>query len=169
MQAIIINNIIDSRIRELLDTISTKYPNEFAKSLCENEMLYIKSHIRMQNIKQKDKNKKVKQNIVIKRKLPIEQQCCGRVWHDGIFNKKTLKVVDDIDSKFKVIDFADLDMNAFNDKYMLGLKCKKAKDTNNKDSKYCKLHNIHLIHGDYLETPDAELCYHFIKDGKYLS
>ena len=31
-----------------------------------------------------------------------------------------------------------------------------------------KLHNNHLIHGDYLESPNQELCYHFMKDGKYL-
>jgi hypothetical protein len=35
-------------------------------------------------------------------------------------------------------------------------------------NKYCKLHANHLIHGDYLEIPSKELCYHFIKDGKYL-
>ena len=36
------------------------------------------------------------------------------------------------------------------------------------DNKYCKLHSNHLIHGDYLESPNKELCYHFMKDGKYL-
>ena len=37
-----------------------------------------------------------------------------------------------------------------------------------KDNNYCNLHSKHLIHGDYSETPNKELCYHFIKDGKYL-
>ena len=37
-----------------------------------------------------------------------------------------------------------------------------------KDNIYCKLHTQHLIHGNYKDIPSQELCYHFMKDGKYL-
>jgi len=73
--------------------------------------------------------------------------------------------LNNIDNKFKVDDFNDLDIDDFNSKYIIGLRCSRNKDNKNK---YCKTHTKHLIHGDYLELPDKELCYHFIKDGKYL-
>ena len=56
-------------------------------------------------------------------------------------------------------------LKSFIDKYVIGSRCLKTKC---KDIQYCNLHSEHLIHGDYLEIPSKELCYHFIKDGKYL-
>lgn len=77
-----------------------------------------------------------------------------------------MKKLNDIDDKFKVDDFIDIDIKAFNSKYIIGLRCSKNKkhDTN----KYCKMHTKHLIHGDYLDPPNKEICYHFMKDAKYL-
>ena len=76
-----------------------------------------------------------------------------------------MKKVNDIENKYKVIDYKHIDLNAFTDKYVIGSRCSKKKC---KDIQYCNLHSEHLIHGDYLEIPSKELCYHFIKDGKYL-
>ena len=73
-----------------------------------------------------------------------------------------VKILPDI---FKVIDFKNINVNKFNKNYIIGLQCKNSKY---KDSKYCKLHTYHLIHGDYKEIPSQEICYHFIKNGKYL-
>ena len=64
-----------------------------------------------------------------------------------------------------MLDYKHIDLKSFTDKYIIGSRCSKPKM---KDYKYCKLHSNHLIHGDYLELPSKELCYHFIKDGKYL-
>ena len=101
----------------------------------------------------------------IKKNINILQQCSGRSWSDYIFMRKTNKKVSNIDDKYKVDDFNDIDIKAFNIKYIVGIRCKNAKLAN---TKYCKLHTSHLIHGDYLETPSKELCYHYIKDGKYI-
>ena len=97
-------------------------------------------------------------------------QCSGRTWSKYIYNRITThKIInsDDIDKQFKVDDYKDLNIKEFNSKYILGSRCKN--NTNNtNNNKYCKLHNKHLIHGDYLELPNKELCYHFMKDGKYI-
>ena len=103
--------------------------------------------------------------------LNIQNKCSARVWSKYILNKSTMKKVFDIDDKFKVDDFIDIDIKEFNSKYIIGLRCSKIKkDTNicNDTNKYCKLHEKHLIHGDYLESPNKELCFHFMKDAKYL-
>ena len=76
-----------------------------------------------------------------------------------------MKKINNVEDKFKIDDFIDLDIKDFNSKYTIGTRCSKTKMQN---GKYCKLHNKHLIHGDYLEIPNKELCYHFMKDGKYL-
>jgi len=96
-------------------------------------------------------------------------RCSGRIWSEYIFNSKTMVKLNEIDDKFKVDDFIDIDIKDFTSKYIIGKRCSKNKSNNeNLDSKYCKLHSKHLIHGDYLESPTKELCFHFMKDGKYL-
>jgi hypothetical protein len=192
-----INNIIDSRIKNILNTISLNYPDKFNKKLIEKECEYIKKHIILDKIKNNTKNtndtdntdntndinlnnkhvikKKlikikhihihIKTPVVKKRIINIENQCSARVWNDSIFLKKNMKKVNDIENKYKVIDYKHIDLKSFIDKYVIGSRCLKTKC---KDIQYCNLHSEHLIHGDYLEIPSKELCYHFIKDGKYL-
>ena len=189
----ILNNLVDSRILNLLEIININYPDKFKKTDIETEITYIKKHInwKTQNIKttyvkknkdNKDiKKNKIKKNLIklnkhskIKEKekkkekekeKEIDIQCSGRTWSDYILNKNTMKKINDIDEKFKVNDYNILDLKDFNSKYIIGLRCSKKHIEN---SKYCKLHSKHLIHGNYLEIPNKELCYHFIKDGKYL-
>lgn len=190
----IINNIIDSRIKGILETINLNYPNKFNKKLVEREFEYIKKHIILDKINKKTiddtdkldklynldkldnkhiikkklikiKHIEIQKPVVKKRIISIENQCSARVWNDSIFLKKNMKKVNDIENKYKVIDYKHIDLNAFTDKYVIGSRCCKAKV---KENKYCNLHSEHLIHGDYLEIPSKELCYHFIKDGKYL-
>ena len=188
----IINNIIDSRIKSILETINLNYPNKFSSKLINKELEYIKKHIILDKINTKniddtdytdDKLDKLDNKHIIKKKLikikhietqkpvvkkriiSIENQCSARIWSDSIFLKKNMKKINDIEDKYKVIDYKHIDLNAFTDKYVIGSRCSKKKC---KDIQYCNLHSEHLIHGDYLEIPSKELCYHFIKDGKYL-
>jgi len=190
-----ISTIIDSRIKSILETISLNYPAKFSKILIDKEFEYIKKHIIIEKsnkintinandetIDEKIDEKIVKKHIIkkklikikhihinkhkVKKKIiNIEEQCTGRVWNDFIFSKQNMKKINDIESKYKVLHYKDIDLKSFTDKYLIGSRCSKSKL---KDSKYCKLHSNHLIHGDYLEIPSKELCYHFIKDGKYL-
>lgn len=184
----ILDKLIDSRINNLLEVINLNYPDKFKKEEIKKEITYIKKNIfwKKQSIEQnkklklklKGKNKSKKKNI-IKFKNTIDtidtidkntNQCSGRVWSKYILDKKNMNKLNDIDDKFKVDDFIDIDIKEFNSKYIIGSRCSKKKDTNicNDTNKYCKLHEKHLIHGDYLEPPNKELCFHFMKDAKYL-
>ena len=189
-----ISTIIDSRIKSILETISLNYPEKFSKILIDKEFEYIKKHIILEKsnkintintINADDENidETIVKKHIIKKKLikikhihinkpilkkkiiNIEEQCTGRVWNDSIFSKQNMKKINDIESKYKVLDYKDIDLKSFTEKYVIGSRCSKSKL---KGEKYCKLHTNHLIHGDYLEIPSKELCYHFIKDGKYL-
>ena len=182
----ILNQIVDSRINNFLEIINNNYPNKFKKENIEKEIIYIKQHILWEN---KNFKQKKKQNTSASATEEATEEatesttedatestteinkCSGRVWSNYILSRKTLKPLNHINDKFKVDDFIDIDIKDFNSKYIIGVKCKKnkIKNTNTIDNnKYCKLHSKHLIHGDYLELPNKELCYHFIKDGKYL-
>ena len=115
-----------------------------------------------------------------------ENRCSARCWNDTIFDRETMLKIKEIDAIFKVNDFKDINIKKFNKKYILGIQCKKSKVTSitnitnitnitsitnsesSKNNKYCKLHDSHLIHGDYNDIPSKEICYHFMKDGKYL-
>jgi hypothetical protein len=193
----VLDKLVDSRIFNLLEIININYHDKFKKCDIEKELIYIKQHINWKVQKsitddndnetkisldtkkiiqlkikkgvkkgvKKDMNKdmnKVKTNTNINQNV---NQCSGRTWSNYIYNTKTNKQLDDIEDKFKVDDFNDLDIKDFNSKYKLGLRCCRNKVDK---SKYCNLHTKHLIHGNYLELPDKELCYHFMKDGKYL-
>jgi hypothetical protein len=186
----ILEKLVDSRILTILETINSNYPDKFAKKDIDKEIIYIKEHIlwkqqelqiNKEKIKKEKKKKKKKIKLKLKFKASIQDtnqihnqthnetndlnQCSGRVWSNYIINKINMKQLNDIDEKFKVEDFIDIDIKEFNSKYIIGTRCsKKTYNTN----KYCKLHLNHLIHGDYLESPNKELCYHFMKDGKYL-
>lgn len=97
----------------------------------------------------------------------IHKKCCARTWSDHIFKKngKVSIKLNDIDDKFKVTDYNDINIKEFNANYIIGKQCNKSVDIK---TKYCKLHTRHLVHGDYFTVPSKELCYHFMKDGKYL-
>ena len=173
----IVENIIDTRIISLLEVINNNYPDKFDKKLISKELSYIKEHIDYKNIETKidkpvdipiDKPVDSKQNNKHSNNNycdDVSLQCSGRVWSNNIYNSKDLKKVDDVDIKFKVKDYKDINLKSFLDKYSIGLKCSKKKC---EDSKYCKSHTNNLIHGDFLEKPSQELCYHFLKHGKYI-
>ena len=172
----IINKLVDSRISNLLEVININYPDKFKKNEIEKELIYIKTHVKwvkeknIKNLKLKESPEPNKINILQKKQkkqkiIQKENQCQARIWSESIINKKTEKTVNSIETKFKVDNFIDLDINEFNSKYTVGKRCSKNKL---EKGKYCKLHSKHLIHGDYLENPNKELCYHFIEDGKYL-
>jgi len=97
----------------------------------------------------------------------IHKKCCARTWSDHIFKRdgKVSIKLNDIDDKFKVTDYNDINIKEFNANYIIGKQCNKYVDIK---TKYCKLHTRHLVHGDYFTVPTKELCYHFMKDGKYL-
>jgi len=165
----LINKIIDNKINNLLTVINKNYPEKFKKEYIEIELNYIKNNINLvstinkinlYSTKEKKENKAKKDN-----KVDNINRCCGRIWNDSIFYKQTMKKVNELPKQFKVIDFKDIDIDKFNNNYILGLQCKNKKIN---DSNYCKLHSTHLIHGDFKNLPSKELCYHFIKDGNYL-
>jgi len=186
-----INNIIESRIKSILEIINAKYPEKFDKTLIKKEYEYIKSHIvlekantnecqskkykakrkniiKLKQIKPKDEMQEKIQSTIpskVRKSIDINTQCSGRVWSDYIFNKQTMKKINNIELKYKVNDYKNIDLKAFTEKYVIGSRCINSQISG---TKYCKLHSKHLIHGDYLEIPTKELCYHFITDGKYL-
>ena len=174
----IINKIIENKIRTLLEIINKNYPIKFKKENIDKELEYIIKHVNI-IVKNADvdtdldtnKDTKIKSNIKTKIKklnitISLENRCCARCWHDGdIFDRETMSKIKEIDTSFKVSDFKDINIKKFNKKYILGLQCKKSKT---ESSNYCKLHSQHLIHGNYNDIPSKEICYHFMKDGKYL-
>ena len=163
----IIENIIENKLRQLLEIISVKYSTKFKHEHIENEIEYLKKHIMFKD--NSVKIKKVKQikikKIKIKQTINDHERCSGRVWSNDIIEKSTMTKITEITKRFKVNDFKDINNKLFNEKYIIGLQCRHKKIENNK---YCKLHQKHLIHGDYKEIPSKEICYHFMKDAKYL-
>jgi len=178
MEDTIINTIIKNKIKQLLEMINKNYPSNFKKKNIDKELEYIINHINIvvkhndtpieiESIEAKTTNTKAITNkqIVKTLTIPQENRCCGRCWNNNIINRETMVKIKDIDTIFKVIDFKDINIKKFNKKYILGLQCgrKKIQNTN-----YCKLHLHHLIHGNFNDIPSKEICYHFMKDGKYL-
>ena len=163
MDETIINKIIENKIRTLLEIINKNYAIKFKRENIDKEVEYIIKHINIVEYIHKESNiikaKKTKINIL------DENRCCARTWNNDIFDRETMLKVKYIDRIFKVIDFKDINIKQFNEKYILGLQCKKSKL---QPSDYCKLHSHHLIHGNYNNIPSKEICYHFMKDGKYL-
>ena len=166
----LIDSIINDKLINLLTVISKNNSKTFKKEYIQKELDLIKNNLTknslIKNNKSSKKYKSTKQTkkIYIK-KTNSKNNCCARVWSNNILDKKTKKKVSEIDKVFKVIDFNDINNELFNENYTIGEQCKKNKY---KNTNYCKLHLIHLIHGNYKEKPSKELCYHFMKDGKYL-
>jgi hypothetical protein len=171
----IIEKISETRLRQLLEIISKKYPTQFKYKDISTEVDYLKNHIIVKPYKKKinPRPELVSQSTINIPPLTIpplsrlskENQCCARVWNDSIFEKDTMTKITVLPELFKVSDFKHINIKKFNSKYSVGLQCRKKKY---EDSSYCKLHINHLIHGDYTELPSKEICYHFMKDGKYL-
>ena len=171
----LIDSIINGKLINLLTVISKNNPKTFKKEYIQKELDLIKSNLTKNNLtkinltKNNKSSKKYKSTTQTKKiyikKTNSKNNCCARVWSNNILDKKTKKKVSEIDKVFKVIDFNDINNELFNENYTIGEQCKKNKY---KNTNYCKLHLIHLIHGNYKEKPSKELCYHFMKDGKYL-
>ena len=185
MEETILNKIIEKKMRTLLDIINKNYPIKFKTENIDKELEYIIKHINIivkdtntqleiEPIQKQSTNSKLKlktnpKSLTLNIAIALENRCCARCWHDGdIFDRETMTKIKDIDRIFKVIDFKDINIKKFNKKYILGDQCKKSKTTSSENSKYCKLHSKHLIHGNYNDIPSKEICYHFMKDGKYL-
>ena len=182
----IIEKIIVTRLKQLLEIISKTYPTKFKHKDIDNEIDYLKKHIIFKNFKKYNQKKSIKSNKLSRetsretstetsRESLQENQCHARVWNNYIFERQTKNKVEELPDIFKVNDFKDINIKSFNSKYIIGLQCKKKKhnsnsnsNSNDTDNKYCKIHLKHLIHGDFTEIPSKEICYHFIKDGKYL-
>ena len=183
-----ITNIIENKLRSLLEIINKCYPIKFKKELINNEIQYIMKHINFKSyvtqaqiqikppqqsslqlpkyIKLKHKNTSSIQIPPSKNNKILDiNRCSARVWNADILDRNTLIKLTDLPDCFKVIDFKDIDIKKFNTNYILGSHCKNKKYQNNE---YCKLHTNHLIHGNYNSIPSKEICYHFMKGGNYL-
>lgn len=169
------SKIIRSHISDLLKIINAKYPNKFPKNVLSIELEQIMTNINLLNIAPLVPTSKIssssnptasntKTNKSAKPKLEPAARCQARIW-DDIFDRATSKQVSKIDDEFQVSDFNNINIKKFNKTYILGKQCarKKASDTN-----YCLHHNRHRTHGNYLEQPSKELCFHFMIDGGYL-
>ena len=166
----LIDSIINDKLINLLTIISKNNPKTFKKEYIQKELDLIKTNLTKINLTKNNKSIKKYKSTTQTKKIYIKKSnsknnCCARVWSNSILDKKTKKKVSEIDKVFKVIDFNDINNELFNENYTIGEQCKKNKY---KNTNYCKLHLIHLIHGNYKEKPSKELCYHFMKDGKYL-
>lgn len=167
----IIEKISENRVRQLLEIISKNYPTKFKYKDINTEVEYLKNHITFKPYKKKTVPATTPALLTpalptpVLPKLQKETQCCARVWNNYIFDRTNMSKIKDLPELFKVNDFKKLNIKKFNSKYIIGLQCKKKKHEN---SSYCKLHINHLIHGDFTELPSKEICYHFMKDGKYL-
>jgi hypothetical protein len=150
-----IYNIIHNPIHNPIHNQYQTKTNQFKKIKVKSFKKKIQKKIQKKEIKKKKQIKQITQ----------EERCCARIWNNDIIEKKTMSKVNEIANEFKVFDFKDINIKQFDKKYTIGLQCKKIKY---KDNIYCKLHTQHLIHGNYKDIPSQELCYHFMKDGKYL-
>ena len=174
----IINDILDKKILEILKQINNVYPDKFPKKNIKLELEFIKSNIKLANLSINSNKIPPEQTIInnktnkinnkqYNKQCDIESQyrCNARIWNN-IYDRITLKEVIDVDKKFKVKDFIDINIKEFHSKYIVGTQCRKGKNT--EDSIYCHQHKKHCIHGNYFEIPTQELCLHYMKDGNYL-
>ena len=95
--------------------------------------------------------------------INIDNQCCARSW-GPIVTKKDNKIITSLPIKYKCNDLNTFKLDEFNNLYTLGTRCLSIK----KNGLYCKLHDKHLIHENFIDDPTPELCYHFIKDNKII-
>lgn len=187
-----IKTLQTNKILEILYTINKNYPDKFNSKNIQKELKYIQQHIKHQQLPKivynnhkhliNTNTNTIQSGIIlktpkkqrIKKKINESQLCSARVW-GKIYDKTspTPKPITQILDKFKVVDFANINLKEFNAKYILGSRCTRKKISLATESipssgKYCKLHSKHLIHGDYLENPNKELCFHYMKDNKLL-
>ena len=170
------SRIIHNRISDLLKIINSKYPTKFHKNVLSIELDQIMANmslsqlVPLNNISSSGKPvapKPIYKPIskpISKPKLAPAARCHSRIWND-IFDRITYKQILEIDKEFQVSDYNDINIKKFNKKYILGKQCarKKALDAN-----YCLQHNRYRPHGNYMDPPSKELCFHFMIDGDYL-
>jgi hypothetical protein len=162
----IIDKIIESRLRSLLNIISEKYPDKFDNKLIKNELEYIKNHIKIKQISSEIHNLSKNKIVLRKKRIPVDDnaRCLARVWK-GIYNRQSMNEITDLETQFKVTDLKKLNVKKFDEKYIIGAQCSRPHLSN---EKYCKLHKKRLVHGDYTEIPSKDLCYHFITENNYM-
>ena len=178
----IIETLIDKKILCILNKIHNVYPTKFTKEHIQLEFNIIKQKIHIINknaINKNAINKNALNNNTVNNNTVntdnilkllgnvqlLEQRCNARIW-GFIYDKTTLKKIILLDKIYKVKYATKLKLKDFNNKYILGSRCMRNIDM--PDNIYCIQHIQHLTHGNYNDIPDAELCLHFIKDGKYL-
>ena len=171
----LIKGILDKKILTLLNIIHSKYPDKFTDNNVLLEYEFIKTRIQYGCSQETDtikpeykrKSKKKKEpatNTKEKNKLSNENRCCARVWNN-IYDKNTLEEISDIDARYKVRDFADINVNSFNKQYIIGSRCKRKKRDG---EQYCFQHKMHLPHGNYCDVPTQEICFHYLKECNYI-
>jgi hypothetical protein len=177
----LIINIINTRILDLLKVISAKYPDKFLKKTINAEYVKIIQKIetndkpiveiqrksneaKSNEAKSKEIAKKQKSKSGLKVVIVKEERCVARIW-DNIYDRVANKEISSIDAKLKVTDYNDIDIKKFAEKYIIGRQCARKKKTG---MIYCYQHCRHNPHGNYLETPSMELCYHYLIDGHYI-
>jgi len=172
----IIETLIDKKILCILNKIHNVYPTKFTKEHIQLEFNIIKQKIHIinkntantntANTNTANKNTANTDNILklLGNVQLLEQRCNARIW-GFIYDKTTLKKIILLDKIYKVKYTTKLKLKDFNNKYILGSRCMRNIDM--PDNIYCNQHIQHLTHGNYNAIPDAELCLHFIKDGKY--
>ena len=185
----IIKEIVNKRLLDLLTTIHKHYPDKFTKEAIQIELQYIASQLEYNIIPKsnpnsnppskinltgkitgntKIKNNKNTENITIRaRNINPEVRCCARIWGDIIIRETGIKV-DKIDPKFKITDFQDIKTKSFNNMYILGKQCNRKRNLINKTDKYCNQHSQHNPHGNWFESPNQEIIFHYLKEGKYI-
>jgi hypothetical protein len=181
----IITDILDRKILELLKIIHSNYPNKFTKKHIKLEYEFIKNRIKYCDNNKPISNSNKTYIITKKNKMDMNKidmktlkncnkekkkqisnvdRCCARIWNN-IFDKNTLVEISDIDPKYKVKDFEDIKIKAFNNQYIIGSQCKRIKSAG---SKYCFQHKEHLPHGDYFSIPSKEICFHYLKECNFI-
>ena len=166
----IIKIILRKQILELLNTIHKKYPDKFKKTVIQKELETILKNIdyykplNKSNISLATSLTPHKLHKKNKKNIDKSERCNARVWNN-IFERKTLKSITEIDKKFCVSDFNNLKIKEFHEKYIIGSQCSR-RIVNS--SKYCNQHSHHNPHGNYLEIPSPELCFHYLQVGNYI-
>lgn len=147
MKKEIIDIIIITKIKELLNSIQSNFKDLITDKNKEEEINHIVKNIKYLTYdnkikKKKDntniKNNKKKENIKEKtikidyrKSIEMNDRCEGRIWG---------KITEN------------------NNKKIYGCRCKNKKQ---KKSKYCFVHNYKLTHGNFLAQPDKFIKHHF--------
>lgn len=168
--------VIRNHIFELLKVINCKYPTKFPRTEINIELDKIMANINLTTIIDNPKqinasnasNTTSSKPRKIKPKPNLEPaaRCQARIW-DNIYDRTTGQEITEMDDEFQVSDYNDINIKKFHKKYILGKQCARKK-VPTPAGNYCLQHNKHRPHGNYLEQPSKELCYHFMIDGGYI-